>query len=199
MMPMAFALSVSPGGAQQSPPSSPEFEAFKQKMLGEFEDFRQEKLDKFEAFKKEFEEYKKIVTQERDQYTGKVSERWDEPELSSPKVWVEYSDDLRERNRVDFENETITIETVQEEGLGIAEESEAYRKAVRARIEEIVTKNAAEAFADDVVAQAIEMRSKDKIDLLETAQVPPEPILIPYLTGVDARAAEQADETGHGP
>jgi membrane-bound lytic murein transglycosylase C len=178
---LALGLVVPPGEAQQPNPPSAEFEGLKKKTLGEFA-----------AFKQEFEEYKKIVSQERDRYSGRVSERWDEPELSSPKIWVEYSDDLSERNRVDFENETITLEIVRTGDLEIAEESDAYRAKVRARMEELVTKNAAQAFAEDVVAQAVEQRSKKEIGLLRTAEVPPEPILIPYLTGIDTQTPEQA-------
>lgn len=191
LVPMAFALVVLPGGAQETPRSSAEFEAFQEKRLAEFEAFRNKKLGDFEAFKREFEDYKRIVSQEREEYTDRVSERWDEPLLSSPKVWVEYSADLSERHRVDFENKTITIEVVRPPGAEIEVEGDAYRASVRARIEALVTKNRAEAFADDTLAQEIEKQSKKEIDLLETSKVPPDPILIPYLTGIGTDAAAE--------
>lgn len=166
---------------------APEEETSAKSQRQSFADFKKSRTAKFEAFQKEFEEYKKIVREETGKVEAEVGEHWDEPELSSEKIWVEYSKTLDERRTVDFEEQTITIEVNSEDGAALDNE------AVREKLTEIVTKNAAEAFEDDRVAQAIEKRSKQEIELLETAEVPPESMLYSYLTGFSRADSDAAD------
>ena len=102
-------------------------------------------------------------------------------DAADAKAWVEYSEDLSERRTVDFGAETITIEvaTPALDPMNTEEKAEALRE----KLEQVVSKKAAEAFADDQLAQAIESRASREVTILETAEVPPEPILVPYLTG----------------
>lgn len=144
-----------------------------------FEAFKKRENEAFAAYKKkleeEFQEYKKIAAQETQNYQQVVNKVWDTPELSSKKVWVEYSKDLTTKNRVDFDKQTIAISTTVKKGGQFSEPD------IRAKLKTLLVKNQAQAFQDDVVAQAIEKKSKEKITLLETANVKPSPILLPLV------------------
>jgi len=157
-----------------------EFREFVEGRNAEYEAYREQLLSEFETFKK-------IVTEERSKYQTKVGSRWDQAELSTNKVWVEYSEDLDERRRVDFENETITIEVKGNNQSGSDSE-------VREKLKTLLTKNKQEAFEDDKISSAVEVRSQETIENLVTAEVPPEPILMPYLTGKQTSSEEEVDE-----
>jgi membrane-bound lytic murein transglycosylase C len=148
-----------------------EFRKFVEQQNAEYAEYKEKLLA-------EFEEYKKIVQEETEKYQSSLSKDWDKPKLSSNTVWVDYSADNKARNSVDFEQETITIEVPE------GSDSEASKQEVRVALTELVSKNKAEAFKDDVIAQAVEKRSIKEIDYLETAEVKPTPILITYLTGI---------------
>jgi membrane-bound lytic murein transglycosylase C len=175
----------------ETTPGSPGVQSAEEEMA-EFERFKAERDAEYNAFKEqllaEFEEYKRIVQEETDNYRGKLSRSWDDPALSTNKVWVDYSEDTLSRNSVDFENETITIEVPAEENTAESEE------AIREALTELVTKNKAEAFAGDEVAQNVERRSKEKIEYLVTAEVQPTPILISYLTGLAEATIQEVNE-----
>jgi membrane-bound lytic murein transglycosylase C len=73
--------------------------------MNDFAKFKQSQEDQFEAYKKAqmkaFEDYKK-----------ELGVFWEEPKLSTKKSWMSYSEDKKTRSDVDFENNTITVETV---------------------------------------------------------------------------------------
>jgi len=86
-------------------------------------DFKQEQMQNYKSQTTKFETYKKnqdsefnlyIKEQEKvyDKYKKELGLFWEEPKLSTPKNWVSYEKDKQTRTDVDFENETITIETI---------------------------------------------------------------------------------------
>lgn len=155
----------------------------------EFEQFRQHQLTQFDLHKQklnaEFSQYQQIVQEETQKYQHQLKQFWADPELSSKKVWVAYSDDLKKKTRVDFENKRITLSVMADNKAQASEES------IRQALKQLLTKNRAQAFQDDKIAQAIERRAKAKLTDLITAKVKPAPILIPYLTGkTDANETE---------
>lgn len=81
-----------------------QLEAFKQQQQG-FLNYKKKQMESFEAYKKAqekaFRKYKK-----------EVGAFWEEPKLSTKKQWVAYSKDKKTRSNVDFEKNTITIETI---------------------------------------------------------------------------------------
>ncbi len=167
-------------GEDSSLSEEEEFRQFVEQRNAEYAAYREQLLAEFEAFKK-------IVTEERSRYKSKVASRWEQPELSTKKVWVEYSEDLDERRRVDFENQTITIEVKGDNQAGS-------EPAVREKLKTLLTKNKQEAFADDEISRAVESRSEKAIENLMTAEVPPAPILMPYLTGAQTSSEAEVDE-----
>ncbi len=164
-----------------SPPSmKAEFEAFKAKRLGEFEEY-----------KREFERFKAIAAEERARVVGKVAEVWEEPELSSEKVWVRYSDDLSEREKVDFASETITLEFMDPDSEVIED-----RNRLRQRVTALLETTHAEAFAKDPVSSAVEERGRKELSLFETAEIPQTSVLLSFLTGLASSVEQGARSAG---
>jgi len=159
--------------------------------ISEFEKFKQQELNSFEDYKTkllaEFDEFKKISQRETRAFQNKVSKVWDKPEISSRKVWVEYSKDLKEKKSVDFEKQTISISHTSDNG-------KEDNKALKTSLKKLITKNKQEAFKADPIAQAVEKKSKEKITLLKTAEVQPTPILIPYISGEQKLSDKEIDD-----
>ncbi len=157
------------------------YEAFQRGQERRYEAFQEERSAAYEAFmeriRAQYERFTGIVEEAQTHELDRVATRWAEPELSSQKVWIEYSDDLAERSRVDFETGTLTLER-----LGAPSDDDV-RAGLRERVRAIVTKNRAQAFADDPISQEVERRGREEIEDLETARVEEKPILWPYLTG----------------
>ncbi|MBD3825134.1 MAG: DUF3393 domain-containing protein, partial [Epsilonproteobacteria bacterium] len=79
-------------------------------------DFASDQMKEFEAYKKSqedaFKEYQEAQMKAFEDYKKEIGAIWEEPKLSSQKSWVSYADDKKSRSNVDFEKETITIETI---------------------------------------------------------------------------------------
>ena len=159
--------------------------------LSEFEKFKQQELNSFEDYKTklmaEFEEFKLISQTETRNYQKKIGQVWDKPEISTRKVWIEYSSNLKEKNKVNFEKQTISISHTTDNG-------EKDIPKLRTSLKKLITKNKQEAFKDDALSQAIEKKSIQKISLLETAEVKPTPILIPHISGQQALSDKEIDD-----
>ena len=136
-----------------------------------FEDFLQNDSQDFATEKKAFDEeqkrlnaefksYKKIVDEEFTSFKKNLGKFWEEPAVSTPKQWVEYSKDLKSRKVVDFDNNTITIDVH-------AKNAQDARVKLAQSLINTVNKDTAEAFEDDILSQRIEKRlkkaAKDKI------------------------------------
>ena len=99
---------------------------------------------------------------------------------------MEYSNDLQEQKRINFETKTISISHTTNNGK---ENVTAFRTSLKS----LITKNKQDAFKDDALSQAIERKSKEKISLLKTAEVEPIPILLPYNNGQQALSDKEID------
>jgi len=161
-------------------PASARSQNSSQAQADDFAEYRKKHAEEFTDYKErlqaEFKAYKNLVREETQRYQSQLSTVWDEPELSTQKVWVDYSGDLKSRNKVDFENETITVTKTVPKGQEVSSSD------FRQQLAGLICKNQAEAFEDDAIAQAVEKRSKEKLTLLETAKVQPTPILMPLVT-----------------
>lgn len=60
----------------------------------------------------EFYTYQKNLQKAYDEYVKEVALYWEEPLMSTQKKWIAYSQDKKTRTNVDFENETIVIQTI---------------------------------------------------------------------------------------
>lgn len=158
-----------------------EFEAFKRAQQNEYAEYKRKLME-------EFAEFKKIHQEEAEKYNKALEKYWDTPETSSKKVWVDYSKDLKNKSRVDFENRTIALSSALDKKAAVSD------KQLREELKSLVTKTKAQAFEEDVVSQAVEKRSKEKITTLKTDKVAPTPILTPYLTGKEKVSDKEVDQ-----
>ena len=71
-----------------------EYESYSKQTHQEFEDYSLALENEFKAYKKELEAF------------------WEDPKLSSKKEWISYSKDKKTRSVVDFENNTLSVQTV---------------------------------------------------------------------------------------
>ncbi len=163
------------------------YDAFKRRQRQGHESFQERRRAEYEAYMQrmqaQIERYRQIVGQAEEDERDRIAQRWDDPELSSQKIWVEYDADLEERRRVDFESGVVTIETLATDEVGAP--PERIRSSLRKRLRALLVEDRETAFRRDAVAQTIEARSRRELELLETAEVTSQPILWPYLTGRD--------------
>mgnify|MGYP001825163593 FL=1 len=157
------------------------YESFQRRQQQRKQAFQADRKADYEAFTRrmraQYQAYVGIIEEVESTERDRLAERWGDAELSSQKVWVEYSEDLSERSRVDFEAGTLTIESFDPALVG------GDPDALRDRVRSIVLRNRSEAFAADRIASEVERRSRREIEELETAEVGTEPVLWPYLTG----------------
>lgn len=118
----------------------------------------------FETMKKgenkAFSSYKENLQKEFNAYKNELSEFWKDPALSSKKKWVSYSDDKKSRSKVDFENNSITIEV-------IAETLQDANKRLGDRLAYAISKDTQEVINTDPLQKRISTLSKES-DLTAT-------------------------------
>ena len=80
------------------------------------EEFAKQQKEGYNSYKKTQEEgfkaYQKEQMKAFNDYKKEIGAIWEKPKMSTKKTWVAYTPDKKTRTDVDFENETITIETV---------------------------------------------------------------------------------------
>jgi len=116
-------------------------------------EFEQKRLD----HNNEFETYYKSLQKEYKAYEDELNEYWKNPELSTKKDWVSYSEDKKSRSKVDFENNEISIEVI------AASQEEAEEKIAK-RLSYVVSKNTKEVVNTDPLQRRISQINKNKID-----------------------------------
>ena len=75
------------------------------KMKAEFASFKQEQMSDFDA-------YKKALDAEYEAYQKELQVYWKDPKLSTKTAWVSYDKSKKTRSEVDFEKNTVTVETI---------------------------------------------------------------------------------------
>lgn len=80
-----------------------EFAAFLKQRQSEFNQFEQQQ-------KKEFDTFVSAWRDAQSAYLKQVNKKWQDPNLPSSKVWVEYSEDLNTRTSVNFERGEVVVE-----------------------------------------------------------------------------------------
>ena len=75
------------------------------KMKAEFSSFKQEQMNDFDA-------YKKALDAEYQAYQKELQVYWKNPKLSTKKAWVSYDKSKKTRSEVDFEKNTVIVETI---------------------------------------------------------------------------------------
>ena len=80
-----------------------EFSAFLKQRQSEFNQFEQQQKKEFDAFVSAWRDAQST-------YLKQVNKKWQDPNLPSSKVWVEYSEDLNTRTSVNFERGEVVVE-----------------------------------------------------------------------------------------
>ncbi|MEA3228064.1 MAG: murein transglycosylase domain-containing protein [Campylobacterota bacterium] len=80
------------------------------------QEYAEQQKQAFSGYKKTQEEGFKAYRAEQlkafNDYKKEIGAIWDEPKMSTKKTWVAYTPDKKTRTDVDFDNETIVVETV---------------------------------------------------------------------------------------
>lgn len=148
-------------------------------IAGSIDEFKKEQSQNFQKEKNEFLDYKK--NQESDfksyqeaqlktynEYKKELSNYWDNPQLSSKKIWMNYSRDKKTRTNVNFEKETITLQT-------IAPSKKEADKKLKNALSEIITIDTKKAQESDLLEQKLSKIKKPSSMI--TSEIEEEPIL----------------------
>ena len=111
------------------------------KMNAEFATFQKSEEGAFEAYSKRLE-------REFAAYKKEVAKFWDDPELSTQKEWVHYSNDKKSRSKVDFEHKKIVVEV-------IAKDEKSAREAMQKQLEYVAGKNTKEVIETDELQKRV--------------------------------------------
>jgi len=137
----------------------------------QMKDFKNQKAQ-FKTYKssveKEFKAYQEEQKKEFNAYRKEVGAFWDKPKLSTKKTWVAYTKDKKTRTDVNFENETIVVET-------IAKSAEEAKQKLQIALAKVVTANNKTVQHTDPLE--IRLAKIKKPFNLVTAEVKDEPIL----------------------
>ncbi|MFT7859816.1 MAG: murein transglycosylase domain-containing protein [Sulfurimonas sp.] len=109
--------------------------------LQQFQEYKHSQETSFENYRKE---QNKIFLQ----YKKELRAYWDDPKLSNKKEWISYSSDKKTRTDINFETETIKIETVADS------EKEAQQK-IDLALAKAVTIDTKSAFESDPLQQRL--------------------------------------------
>ena len=121
---------------------------------------------------REFKDYKTQLEKEYATYKKELKTYWKKPELSTKKRWVSYSQDKQSRSKVDFENNSYTVEV-------IAKNLNDAKKRFQERISYAVSKNTKEVVKTDPLQKRVAKISHTQ-DVV-TSEVKATPILATVL------------------
>lgn len=107
--------------------------------------------------------YSEIAADEFNAFSRKINAIWGKPSLSNSTKWIDYSDDLKKRLIIDFENETLHFERV--DSIAIAPHE------LHHPLMAILNLTTTQAFERDTLAQAIEKRLMSTFTDIMTAEV----------------------------
>jgi len=141
-----------------SPVFASSYDEFQKQMYGEYSKYQQELAE-------EFTEYTKILNDEFRHFKKSVSQEWDTPKISSRHTWVQYSKDLKTRSIVDFENNTLKIESLSHNRLT----SEAQ---ITQHLGHILKQDTKSAVENDTMLNNIEQRLKE-LRFVSKGSIPP--------------------------
>lgn len=149
------------------------------------EDFAKEQMQgftqeqsSFDSYKKSQEEafaiYEQAQMQAYNDYKKEIGALWDDPKLSTKKKMVNYTEDKKTRTDVDFEKESIQVET-------IASSPKEAEQKLREALAKVITVDTKELQESDPLEQ--KLAKVQKPAEVKDAKVDAKPILAPVLFG----------------
>jgi len=116
---------------------------------------------------KEFKEYKEILNKEFANYKKELSIYWKNPELSTKKVFVEYSKDKKVKKKVDFQKKYIEVDV-------IAKDKKIAKKKIKNALATLSKETTKEAFNNNPVLVKVDKKFS-KIGV--KSSIPSKPII----------------------
>jgi len=121
-------------------------------LLNEYQHFKSSQQQKYINYKKQlynaFKEYQNELNKEFKNYKKELNKYWDNPELSSQKVFIEYSKDKKIKKKVDYQKNYIKIEVISNN------KKEAKKKIAKA-LYSLITENTKIAFEKNPVLSKV--------------------------------------------
>jgi len=125
-----------------------EFLNYKQNVFNDFYNYKKE-------LNQEFNEYKEALNKGFKEYKKELSQYWKNPELTSKKVFVEYSKDKKVRKKVDYDKGYIEIDV-------IGKNKEEAKKKIAKNLYYLLTETTNQAVKQNPVLQKVEKVLKNK-------------------------------------
>lgn len=122
----------------------------------DFSDFLKENKQGVTEQQTSFDSYQKAYLAEYQQYKGQILKEWDEARMSSPKTWVTYSDDMKTRTTVDYENNTVEV--------AVRNDAEPTAQKITKQIEKTLNTSAKKAVKIDPILSRIEKKTPVSLD-----------------------------------
>lgn len=131
-----------------------------------------------ESVGKEFETYKRIFDEEFSLFAGKVRDEWGDGVITSDKIWVEYSHDMKTRKIINFETGEMKIQIKNNS-------AKADKETLAREVAAFISEDGETAFKNDILAQNVEKRMKASgIKAEYSSAVPGGAVLMGLVTGL---------------
>ena len=131
-----------------------------------FNDFKKQQMQGFQNYKsslnKEFKEYKEALNKGFADYKKSLSKYWKNPELTTKKIFVEYSKDKKIRKKVNYDKKTVTIQI-------IAKNRQEAEKKLKNALVTLSTETTNQAFNNNPVLNKVSKTLSTKLKNIVTA------------------------------
>lgn len=143
------------------------FDAYKKQQEGAFKDYVTSQKEAFELFEKTY-------LDAFNDYKENIDNVWDQPEVSTPKKWVSYTEGFQQKTVVDYEQGTVTVSQMIKPG----EAQAAVEMAVGLRMATLERLTYQQAYVEDPVAQAVDKTITTKVapKIVQTIQPSTKPV-----------------------
>lgn len=149
--------------------------------------------ENFDAIDRTLEEQFELLDQAMEdayqKFSEEIKDQWGEDEIKLPskKEWVDYSDDLKTRRRIDFEKGVVKLERL----INLGEQAESVIRDMQNAASSLKSDTLADlANKDHAVEYARESLSEEGIELSAPA---PETSAVPVLEGIDQLIPDTAE------
>ncbi|NOR81031.1 MAG: DUF3393 domain-containing protein, partial [Methyloprofundus sp.] len=147
-----------------------EFADYKRQQEKIKQDYVSGQVQAFEQYKKElnagFDDFKQTYLEESRKYREQITERWGSYKESGPKVWVNYAQNGKIRESVNFETGVVEVEVLADKTDSMAEIKQQARQAVST----LLSTTEKQAFENDVVAQKVEEKLQQHTTVVKTGK-----------------------------
>ncbi|MGE4498409.1 MAG: transglycosylase SLT domain-containing protein [Deferribacterales bacterium] len=162
------------------------FDDFKESMDSGFSDEKKS----FDTYKKELErefaEYRRIADEEYAAYKNEILSQWKTAEMSTPVKWVEYTDGLKKKKVVDFENGIYRLEV-------IGKDYTQAEKELDALMRDMLGVDKATAFQRDTPARKTDEKAREKLKNIAVGTVGNESVIGSAVIGKENPAKKDID------